>query len=192
MTGRGFPNAHTYANLHSLFLFMVIKRVCLSVYVSCSMTGRGFSNIHTCSAHIFIFWNRQFWACMFERVCLTFNDRQRGFKHTYMLICRCWFCLSMYVWDIHTCLDTSDIHTCSQVSDIHTRLAISNIHACLGASNIHTCIHANFAHRGAGSDSSRKTFSIWSPVQFFEICEGGGTSGGLRHTYMLKQNQPCM
>ena len=44
------------------------------------------SNIHTCSAHIFIFWNMRFWACMFERVCLIFDDRQRVFKHTYMLI----------------------------------------------------------------------------------------------------------
>ena len=76
-----------------------------------------------------------------------------GLKHTYML------------GYTHTCLDTSGIHTCSQVSDIHT------------------CIHANFAHPGVGSDSSWKTFSIWSPIQFFEIC-AGGTSGGLRHTYM--------
>ena len=32
---------------------MIIKRVCLSVYVSFSMTGRGFSNIHTCSRVFF-------------------------------------------------------------------------------------------------------------------------------------------
>ena len=66
--------------------FMMIKRVCLSVYVSLSMTGRWFSNIHTCSAHILIYQKHSFRACMFERVCLVFDDRQRVFKHTYMLI----------------------------------------------------------------------------------------------------------
>ena len=89
------------------WFFMMIKRVCLSVYVSLSMTGRWFSNIHTCSAHIFIFWNMRFWACMFERVCLIFDDRQSVFKHTYMLI---WLIVDsilanfaqacMYVWGL--------------------------------------------------------------------------------------------
>ena len=86
LQNRGFSNIHAYANLHFLIFFIMIKRVCLSVYVSFSMTGRGFSNIHTCSAHSFIFWNMRFWACMFERVCLIFDDRQSVFKHTYMLI----------------------------------------------------------------------------------------------------------
>ena len=68
------------------YFFLMIKRVCLSVYVSLSMTGRWFSNIHTCSAHILICQKHSFRACMFERVCLVFDDRQRVFKHTYMLI----------------------------------------------------------------------------------------------------------
>ena len=86
MTGRGFSNIHAYANQHFLILSMMIKRVCLSVYVSLSMTGRWFSNIHTCSAHILNYQKHSFRACMFERVCLVFDDRQRVFKHTYMLI----------------------------------------------------------------------------------------------------------
>ena len=76
----------------------MIKRVYLRAYVSLSMTGRWFSNIHTyintymhtyihtCSAHILIYQKHSFRACMFERVCLVFDDRQRVFKHTYMLI----------------------------------------------------------------------------------------------------------
>ena len=74
---------YTRTRTYIFYFLMIIKRVCLSVYASFSMTGRGFSNIHTCSAHIFIFWNMRFWACMFERVCLIFDDRQSVFKHTY-------------------------------------------------------------------------------------------------------------
>ena len=78
---------HTRLRKPAFFdFFMMIKRVCLSVYVSLSMTGRWFSNIHTCSAHILICQKHSFRACMFERVCLVFDDRQRVFKHTYMLI----------------------------------------------------------------------------------------------------------
>ena len=74
---------HTRLKTTIFWFFMMI---CLSVYVSFLMTGRGFSNIHTCSAHILIYQKHSFRACMFKRVCLVFDDRQRVFKHTYMLI----------------------------------------------------------------------------------------------------------
>ena len=64
-----------------------------------------------------------YWACMFERVCFILHDRQRVFKHTYMLksllkhdswassrVCA-WACRFHFPWQaegfetyIHTCL----------------------------------------------------------------------------------------
>ena len=52
--------------------------------------------------------------------------------------------------------------------------ALTYIHTSLAY--IHTCIRMFETvnhHPKAGSDSSRKAFSIERLIQFFEICEGG-------------------
>ena len=99
--------------------------------------------------------------------------------------------------NIHT-LSGPYIHT-----DMHIwELKQTCIHVCtLEAPNINTYIHtytsgvetymhkrlashsAPGSHLGCGSNSSRKTFSIRSPIQFFEICEGGLL---LEHPYIHK------
>ena len=146
------------------------------------------------------------YVCMFH-----FDDKLHGFQtyiHAYSLIVD-----SIYGWwDIHTRLVSfipglgpiphgkrSVLNVLFNFSRFvrggtsggrrQTCTYVWGVYACMYVSK-HVCMFETVNHHPrAGSDSSRKTFSIDRFIQFFKICEGG-TSGGPRHTYMLKQNHP--
>ena len=104
-----------------LVLFMMIKRVCLSLYVSFSMTGRGNSNIHTCSTYF-----SSFETGDFECVCLiadfAFSMTGRGYSniHTRLFF---WFWRFLVMFK-RVCFS-------APVPFFMTGRCFSNIHACL-------------------------------------------------------------
>ena len=84
---------------------------------------------------------------------------------------------------MHVCMFEAPKHAC--MFEIATRVCMFDTcehYVCLGCLSMYVCLQAclygcmfetrNY-HPGVGPDSLRKMFSIWTTIQFFEICEGG-------------------
>ena len=77
-----------------------------------------------------------------------------------------------YIHAQHTCIHTYLLNSCAAYICMYLCM-----YACMYVSK-HVCMYVCMFetvnhHPRAGSDSSRKTFSIERFIQFFEICEGG-------------------
>ena len=79
-----------------------------------------------------------------------------------MLVC-------MYVWLKHP-----SMHVCCMFDTCeHVCMSGVSKHACMSPSMlVRTMIETLNYHPGVGPDSLRKMFSIWTTMQFFEICQG--------------------
>ena len=115
--------------------------------------------------------------------------RQRGFGPVSSSLGRCMLNIHTCMLNIHTCSTyihtcSTYIHTCSTymhtyiptqlMRGIHMYVSMYVcMHVCMSPS-MYVCMFETVNHHPrAGSDSSRKTFSIERFIQFFEICEGG-------------------
>ena len=83
---------------------------------------------------------------------------------------------------MYVCLKHPSMHVCLKSLSVHACLTPVNMYVCLGCLSMYVCLQACLYacmfetlnhHPGVGPDSLRKMFSIWTTMQFFEICEGG-------------------